>query len=142
MPQSFFISVKALIKRDRKILFLTKEIQGKTYWDLPGGRVEDMNSFEDTLTRELQEEIPGIGNIKILHQIAPCWELPSSFVKPGNRLLVLYYLVEVGKNDFKISAEHSSSVWIGSDNLNDILQDKKIIMMPGYEVALKLALVD
>lgn len=55
--QLFQVGVKGLIRNDKnQILMVHNE---KAYWDLPGGRMEPGETFEDTLSRELLEEIGG-----------------------------------------------------------------------------------
>ena len=50
-------AVKALIKKDDKILVLKTEAQDRTYWVLPGGKVEYGEEPVKTLKREIQEEL-------------------------------------------------------------------------------------
>lgn len=58
--QLFQIGVKGLIRRkDGKILLLKIPAWGGNpgYWDMPGGRMDPGETFEQTLRRELAEEI-------------------------------------------------------------------------------------
>ena len=50
-------AVKALIEKDGKILVLKTEAGGRTYWVLPGGKVEYGEEPVNTLEREIQEEL-------------------------------------------------------------------------------------
>lgn len=50
-------AVKALIKRDSKILVLRTETENNSFWVLPGGRVEYGEEPLEALQREIQEEI-------------------------------------------------------------------------------------
>ncbi|MCK9401713.1 MAG: NUDIX hydrolase [Bacteroidales bacterium] len=52
--KSFQVSVKGLIIKDNKVLLLHEQ---KGTWDLPGGRLQHGENFEQTLKRECQEEI-------------------------------------------------------------------------------------
>lgn len=54
MPQ-VIASVKALIKKDEKFLFIL-DAEHKTTWDLPGGKIEYGETPEDALVREVKEE--------------------------------------------------------------------------------------
>jgi ADP-ribose pyrophosphatase YjhB (NUDIX family) len=58
MMQNFLVSVKAVIFKKDKILIL-KKITGseEILYDLPGGRINDSESIEETLERELKEEV-------------------------------------------------------------------------------------
>jgi len=58
--QLFQIGIKGLVRRmDGKILLLKTPAWGGSpgYWDLPGGRMDPGETFVQTLTRELREEI-------------------------------------------------------------------------------------
>jgi 8-oxo-dGTP pyrophosphatase MutT (NUDIX family) len=60
MEQLFQIGIKALIRnKDGKILLLKVPAYGGSpgYWDMPGGRMDPGETFEQTLRRELHEEI-------------------------------------------------------------------------------------
>ena len=67
MIRSFHIGVKALIVKEGKVLVLKeKDIRGTgdEIYDLPGGRIEDEESPEETLGREIKEEL-GVENFEI-----------------------------------------------------------------------------
>lgn len=58
--QLFQIGIKALIRnKDGKILLLAVPAWGPNpaHWDMPGGRMDPGETFEQTLRRELKEEI-------------------------------------------------------------------------------------
>ncbi|HSX43155.1 MAG TPA: NUDIX hydrolase [Candidatus Saccharimonadales bacterium] len=58
--QLFQIGIKGLVRnKDGKILLLKTPAWGGSpeYWDLPGGRMDPGETFEQTLRRELREEI-------------------------------------------------------------------------------------
>jgi 8-oxo-dGTP diphosphatase len=50
-------AVKALIKRNNRILVLKTETENDVYWVLPGGRVEYGENPLEALEREIQEEV-------------------------------------------------------------------------------------
>jgi 8-oxo-dGTP diphosphatase len=51
-------AVKALIEKDKKILFITQRLKsGKIVYDLPGGKVENNENPYQTLKREVKEEM-------------------------------------------------------------------------------------
>lgn len=50
------IRVSALITKDDKILLIHRFKKGNEYWVVPGGGVEEGESIEQTLNREVMEE--------------------------------------------------------------------------------------
>jgi 8-oxo-dGTP pyrophosphatase MutT (NUDIX family) len=140
MRKLFYISLKALIRNKGKILLLTKNVGSETYWDLPGGGIEDFDTFETTLKRELIEEVKGVTNITIIDQIASSWELDRKFVQDDNRQLVIFYLVDADVSNIQLSLEHSGYKWIDVNNLDEIFNSKNPILLEGYKNALQKAL--
>ena len=55
--QKVFCASKAVIVKDGKFLVLKQSINGQSFWDLPGGKIEFGESPEETLRRELMEEV-------------------------------------------------------------------------------------
>jgi 8-oxo-dGTP diphosphatase len=58
----FRIGVKALIEQDDKILLLEEDtsnhsIPTEPYWDLVGGKIQEGESLDQALSREIKEEI-------------------------------------------------------------------------------------
>jgi 8-oxo-dGTP pyrophosphatase MutT (NUDIX family) len=65
---SFHIGAKAIIfNNEDKVLLLERDHPvKKLYWDLPGGRVQKDESINETLLRELKEEV-GLETSSIFH---------------------------------------------------------------------------
>lgn len=140
MPQTFHITVKALIQNNGKYLLLTKERKGKMYWDLPGGRVEGGDSFELTLERELAEEVPGVKDIVVGPRLNTVWELPSRFIESDVRQLTMFYIVEAVIAKLNLSEEHSGFLWVGNDSYSKVKTQNDVILLEGYSYALEEAL--
>lgn len=119
MTESLFnAGIKAAIVNDDEVLILTKTEPWFSEYDLPGGRVQGNESFEDCLTRELQEELPGITNVVIHNQLTTLntgWTL-----RGGQGLLWIIYLVTATlPQPIVLSEEHSSFEW---QPLNEFLE--------------------
>ena len=54
------------------------------YWEFPGGKIEEGESREESLTRELKEEL-GV----TLHRVEPLWTLEHDYPE---RRVTLYFL--------------------------------------------------
>jgi ADP-ribose pyrophosphatase YjhB (NUDIX family) len=50
-------NVRGMIKRDGKILLIHRFKAGTEYWTVPGGGVEDDETLEEALAREIKEEV-------------------------------------------------------------------------------------
>mgnify|MGYP000846557018 FL=1 len=57
------ISLKALIYNDAGQILVVKEID-RTYWDLPGGGMDFVETIESSLKRELYEEVGYKGGLR------------------------------------------------------------------------------
>lgn len=117
MMKKFYVGVKGLIQTEQGYLLL-KHTKG--HYDMPGGRIDDNESFEQTLARELSEELPGITGVKI-------GDLIGSFrlqkdIDNDTSLVLLYFLVSAKlPNPIRLSEEHQSYYWIKT--ISDIPSD-------------------
>jgi 8-oxo-dGTP diphosphatase len=94
---------KSVVARDGKVLVLTRA-DGRP--DLPGGRLEEKENFEQCLHREIQEET-GI-TVRIL------WIIAEWRYEKGPELTVagITYLCEYLSGDVKLSSEHREYCWM------------------------------
>lgn len=70
---------KGLIQKGEEFLIIEKEINGKNFIDLPGGRVEKDEGPYDALVRIAKEELSL--NIRIVEPIGMWWHYPEEEVK-------------------------------------------------------------
>ncbi len=105
----FKLVVRALIKDEKdKILMLKRSIHSRSnpgLWELPGGKVEIGEDFDQALIREIKEET-GL-NITLKKAIGVAQQ------EHGHRhSLHLILLVEVNSGKLRISDEHEQYQWI------------------------------
>ncbi|MDD5015847.1 MAG: NUDIX domain-containing protein [Atribacterota bacterium] len=114
MEKKFAIAVKAIIKnRDGKYLVLykseTEEINPNEI-DIPGGRMKFGEIVEESLKREVKEEI-GI-TIQVIKPLR-AW----GFVKNNLHLVGITFLADYIGGDFKLSGEHTKHEWIDKEEI-------------------------
>lgn len=137
-PKTFYIGIKGLIVKDEKVLVLKNtDDSGKNYWDIPGGRMGEGEEINQTLERELREEVPTIQDVKILN-LVQAYKLPRN-LKDGQGLMLLFFKVDAELHTVEISDEHIEYKWVGSEELKT-LGDESTYINDGYKKAIELAL--
>lgn len=128
MMKNFFVGVKAVILNEDKILLL-KDSSRPDFWDVPGGRIDDDETLEQTLLRELFEELPSHTNPKI-GELLNAYRIPGS-IKDDLGLVLLFYRVSVDfDGEIALSSEHTEYEWVsleealarGSDGIKSTIQ--------------------
>lgn len=104
----FYVGVKAVIRTSNGVLVLRHD---SGYWDMPGGRIDDGESLEDALRREICEELPGT----IVESIGPVvggYRLDKD-IEPDVGLILVYFDVSVRlPENIILSEEHEAFHWI------------------------------
>lgn len=115
--KKFYVGVKGVVRdRERGIILLYRG----NYWDTPGGRIDGDEEFEDTLRRELEEELPGIKDVKV-GKLLGAFRLQKD-IETETSLVLLYFLVNaVLPEEVQISDEHQSFTWFS--NVSDIPEE-------------------
>ncbi len=116
--------VAAVIKKDNKYFIAQRNRQKHFayYWEFPGGKVDDYESFENALKREINEELSI--NIKIYHKIT------SQKHKDEKINVVVHYFLCEALNTNIILSEHEDMKWVFKQellNYNLAPGDSKII---------------
>lgn len=101
-------SVKALIIKDDYFLALHKCNATSDSFDLPGGKMKDNESAEETLRREVEEETQlTIKSLKLLDT----WQ----YVNDYYLIMGVLYVCEVEEGDVVLSSEHDYYEWLPLD---------------------------
>ena len=118
--KQFNVGVKAVIQKDGKFLVVHSPLG---YWDLPGGRIDDEEAIEETLRREIAEELPSSGDVKI-GELVCAYRLPGLELPGGEGLVLLMFQTEVMFTDgVKISDEHDEYRWVSVDEAEELGSD-------------------
>ena len=108
-------SVKAIIcqdynaKGDKRFLILKDAYSD--YWDLPGGHLEDGESSDDALMREVKEET---GLDCEGHE-----EIFTRWMKLGDEEKAVMFFFSNANGDIKLSEEHLDYKWITMNEMKD-----------------------
>ena len=104
--------VSAIIKKNNYYL-IAKRNRDKHMglkWEFPGGKVEESETFEDALTREILEELNV--SINILKKIAV-----EKYKDDEINIVLHYFLCSLNNEDLTLS-EHEAIEWVTKDDFN------------------------
>jgi len=131
VEDTFHLGVKALIRNPAGQILLLKVNTEKltntsrAYWDIPGGRIQRGSTIEDTLKREVAEEIgiEKINNIKPLSMVLSNIRIP---IKPLDVGLVLaIYTCEIDtESKLQLSDEQTEAKWFDPLEAAQLLEVK------------------
>lgn len=112
---------QALVVRNEKILMVKHRLSGREFYCLPGGGVEENETYEQAALRELSEESLVIG--KIIRKL-------SIQFKPDNKGEVHTFLVEIEEGavpgigiDPELPKEEQSIIgveWLALDEIGEV----------------------
>ena len=118
MEDFFHLGAKVIITNPLgKILVLKCEKKGRSYWDLPGGRIHVGSTLEETAQREVEEET-GITVLHDLHFIAMVLQTFRITLKDGQNIGLIYAFFKANVNDnivVTLSDEHQGYEWVTKD---------------------------
>lgn len=119
-------TVSAIIIKDNKVLLCKRASEPfKRKWDLPGGYLEERESPEDALRREMREELGvEIKSMKLSSVVGPAY-YPFGGQEQWNT--DIYY--EVTTRDMPRASRHSDVVaiaWFDPDQLPDMAFDTNV----------------
>jgi len=128
--EKFHVGVKALVVNDKNeilVLMTNPEEAGHyhpKHWDLPGGRIKKNDSIEDTLRKEIAEEL-GIDNVMILEHFdthISNLKIPVDGEMVG--LLMVIYKCKLPDEKIKLSFEHLEYKWTSINEAKELLKVK------------------
>lgn len=134
MPKLFYIGVKAAIFVDNKCLIVKNERSDRPFWDLPGGRMEEAESVEQTLDRELREELPSLKSYRV-ERLLGYYPHRKNWADDRGLFFIVFKVV-AEPFDVRLSGEHTDYRWVRKDEL-ETLKDGLFAIPPHYDAILK-----
>lgn len=114
MEQQIFFSVKTLIVRENMFLAVYNFVGDQKIWDLPGGRMEFGETAEQTLKREILEEL----NIEIEPiKVIDTWNYIHN---EKCQITGIIYFSKMLSDSIKLSEEHDGYNWIKFTEIEEI----------------------
>lgn len=120
MAKKLYVGIKGIIydNETHKILVLKKDATDLgTHWDVPGGKIEDHETIEETLTREIREEVPSIEQFQTEHILSA--HHTTRMYPDDIGLVVIFYLVSTNSFEVTLSDEHFEFNWISRKDFED-----------------------
>ena len=117
MDKPYGLTMRGIIKNDNdEILVLRRHPKSRTNphkWELPGGKVDPGEFFDEALIREIKEETSLDGKIGDF-----CEAVQDDYVHKRT-VQIIMYLKDL-KGEVKISDEHDDWMWAGLDKIKEL----------------------
>lgn len=117
MDKPYGLTMRGIIKNDNdEILILRRHPKSRTNphkWELPGGKVDPGEFFDNALIREIKEETSLDGKIGDF-----CEAVQDDYVHKRT-VQIIMYLKDL-KGEVKISDEHDDWMWASLDKIKEL----------------------
>ncbi len=132
--KTYGLTIRGIIKNENdEILILKRHPQSRTdpeMWELPGGKVEKGEFFDDALVREIKEET----DLDV--EVGDFAEAVQNDYSHKRTVQLIMYLDNV-KGDVKISDEHTDWMWADLEKIKNLeisTSLKKVLKKRNWEI--------
>ena len=112
----FFVALKGAIFNKNKFLIIKRSNKTRGehgFWEFPGGRMEFGETPEETLSRELLEEV----GLKV--EIIKPLDTWSFFRDENTQIVGITYLCEAVSSEVILSEEHVDFAWVTFEDIRN-----------------------
>lgn len=111
--------VCAIIENDKNEIFCCKRGPGRALeglWEFPGGKVEDGENHQQSLIREIKEELKS--DIEVVEYIGESYYEYSNMTPYKDFAITLYgYRCKLVSGNLELT-EHTQSMWMKKETMN------------------------
>lgn len=122
IDKPYGLTMRGIAKKDGKIAILRRHPKSRTNphkWELPGGKVDPGEFFDEALIREMKEET----NLDV--KIGDFYEaIQDDYVH--KRTVQIIMEVIILSEEFKISDEHDDYKWVNLEEIKSLYQENKL----------------
>lgn len=119
---------KSLVFRDDGLILLLRrsdtDIRRPLQWDFPGGVLDDGESLEDGIRREIKEESGiEVNDVKVFFSKTESaeWVVDEGVTSQKN-VVRLYYTAHTSESEVNLSNEHSEYCWVTLEEAHNLLK--------------------
>ena len=125
----FYIGIGCILENTRteKILLLRRSSHldfAPQIWDDVGGRMRQLETPQETLQREIQEET-GINDLEIIKPISISNYYRGEKIAE-NQMIVITYWCQTSTTEIRLSEEHDQYVWIAPEEALRKISDSNL----------------
>ena len=126
----FHLGIKGLVRNEAgKILLLKvnlaelRDYHGEAYWDLPGGRIHRGAQVEETLRREVEEElgVTEISKVVLVGMVLAKIRIPQKSGEDVGLILAIYNCSIDHSQPLRLSPEHTEAQWFAPKEATQLL---------------------
>jgi 8-oxo-dGTP pyrophosphatase MutT (NUDIX family) len=110
MMKKFYVGVKGIIHDEERGILLLRDPR---IVDVPGGRIDDDENFEQTLRREISEELPG-AEVTSVGELLGVYRVPKDIKEDISLVLLFFKVNAVVPEPVALSEEHTDYIWVKS----------------------------